>query len=307
MKLKVPVLVVLLVATVLVLSSCGLLTALFSEGEDVRKPTVLQGMQFERITNTRNAGEAFPRLIDNDNIIYTSVDSNGHTKIEKMNLKNLSITTVRDNASDAFPIPGEDKYIFELSRNDGVYLCEGSFSSHAYSFLLMTGFSTETTMQPSVSPDSSKVAFHFGSSGVMAQIGVMERGNPFYSVICEGTSPTWSKDGKYIYADRKLSNGNYEIIRIDTTTGIVSTILSNSEKNYAFPQISPDGLWLSVEYDRNSIAVCDLMGDKFTVVIEGLRSIWSSHWGTDGFIYFASGEPYRDDRDIYRIKPILPY
>lgn len=307
MKLKVPVLVFLLVAAVLVLSSCGLIAVLFSEEEDVGKPNVLQGMQFERITNARNANEVFPRLIDNDNLIYTSADRTGHTKVEKMNLKNLSITTVRDNAAGASPIPGEDKYVFTLRRNDGVYLCEGSFSSHAYSYLLMTGFSTETTMQPSVSPDSSKVAFHFGSSGVMAQIGVMERGNPFYSVICEGTSPTWSKDGKYIYADRELQNGNYEIIRIDTTTGIVSTILSNSEKNYAFPQISPDGLWISVEYNWDSIAICDLMGDKFTVVIEGLRSIWSSHWGTDGFIYFASGEPHTDDRDIYRIKPILPY
>jgi len=307
MKLKVPVLVFLLVAAVLVLSSCGLLSALFSEDEDVGKPTVLQGMQFERITNTRNAGEAFPRLIDNDNIIYTSVDRNGHMKIEKMNLRNLSITTVRDNASDAFPIPGEDKYIFALSRNDGIYLSEGSFSSHAYSYISMTSFSTGTTLQPSVSPDSKKVAFNFRSSGVASQIGLIERGNPFYSVICEGSSPIWSKDGKYIYADRELPNGNYEIIRIDTTTGIVSTILSNSKKNYSFPQISPDGLWLSVEYNWDSIAVCDLMGDKFTVVIEGLRSIWSSHWGTDGFIYFASGELYRDDRDIYRIKPILPY
>jgi len=304
MKLKIPILIFLLAAIVIVFSGCGLLFSLFSGKEE--GVTVLQGMQFERITDTRSAVEAYPRLIDSENIIYTSVDGTGQFKIEKMNLGNLSRSTVRDNASAAFPIPGEDKYIFTLLREDGIYLCEGSYSSHAYSFLLMTGFSTETSLQPSVSPDGSKVAFHFGSSGTASQIGLVERGKPFYSVLCEGSSPTWSKDGKYIYADHKLPNGNCEIIRIDTTTGIVSTILSSSQKNYAFPQISPDGMWLSVEYEWDSIAICDLVGNKFTVVIEGLRSLWSSHWGTDGFIYFASGEPYRDDTDIFRIKPIIP-
>ncbi|AKI97766.1 PD40 domain-containing protein [Kosmotoga pacifica] len=290
------ILIVMLTTVMLFTSGCGLFLAMVS-GES--GPIVLQGTQFEQITSTKKEYEVFPRLLDEESIIFTSVTESSR-KIVLMNLKNKSTSLLRENATAAWPIPEEGKYVFGLVKNDGIFLCEGSLTSPAYTYLTMTPFATRTNLQPSVSPDGERIAFHFLDPSMTAYLGVIERNRPFYSVLCEGTSPTWSKDGKYIYADHELPNGNYEIIRIDVQNGLVSTILSGNNKNYTFPVVSPDGKWLAFQYGEDSIAFSDLYGGKLTVIVEGLEDLWSIHWGSDGFIYFSS------KGDIYRIKPILP-
>lgn len=269
------------------------------------QPTILQGRNFEKLTQSEDR-ELYPRTVPGTNyLIFTSIpyvsDSllTEKTEIVLLDLETGVKTTIRKNGYAAFPIPNERKYVFSTLKDGKRFLCEGSLDSPAIKYISTTGFSTSTTLQPSVSPNGEEIAFCFARSDDPYQklIGIFSRKRPFYSVVSNGENPIWSKDGNNILVHQ--FSGNYEIIKIDTQTGMLTIVLSGNS-NYMFPSPSPDNKWLAFRYDNDTIAYSDINGGQVTVVAENIKGLWAPYWGDDGYIYFSS------EGDIYRIKPVLP-
>lgn len=124
--------------------------------------------------------------------------------------------------------------------------------------------------------------------------------NNYVSSYSKGMNPCPLSDGSSILCTRNNSNGKSEIWRINYITGMEECIVSDAERSFTSPHISPDGQWIlcvgeSILYNGNAIYrntdiyVCRNDGTNITQLTHHAADDLSPVWSADGkYIYFIS-------------------
>ena len=99
---------------------------------------------------------------------------------------------------------------------------------------------------------------------------------------------------------RVNEQGNGEIWRINLSTGVEECIVSDPNRSFSTPSLSPDGQWIlmvgsnilmngSHPYPNTDIFVCHLDGSQLMQLTYHAADDLSPVWGRDGrYIYFVS-------------------
>ena len=124
--------------------------------------------------------------------------------------------------------------------------------------------------------------------------------NNFLSSYTSGITPcVVEKENAYLCA-RINSSGNSEIWKVNYETGVEECIVSDINRSFTTPSISPDGKWIvfvgssaintgKSNYYNTDIFVCRLDGSEFAQLTYHAADDLSPAWSHDGkFIYFIS-------------------
>lgn len=124
--------------------------------------------------------------------------------------------------------------------------------------------------------------------------------NNFLSNITKGMNPYPIKGETAIYCVRSTGEGRNEIWKINYNTGAEECVVSDVERSFTTPSVSPDGRWLlfvgssainggNFVYRNTDIYVCRTDGSAFTQLTYHAADDLSPVWSRDGkYIYFIS-------------------
>lgn len=122
----------------------------------------------------------------------------------------------------------------------------------------------------------------------------------FLSSFSAGMNPYPVNGQQSYFCTRANNTGRNEIWKVDYGTGIEECIVSDPERGFSTPSISPDGKWLlfvgesvintgSFIYRNTDIFVCHLDGSQMSQITYHAADDLSPVWSRDGkFIYFVS-------------------
>ncbi len=122
----------------------------------------------------------------------------------------------------------------------------------------------------------------------------------YLSSFSQGMNPCPSKDGQSLYVTRTNATGRGEIWRIGIADGVEECIVSDTQRSFSSPSISPDGKWLlfvgstgidvgKTKYWNTDIFVCKTDGSDFAQLTFHASDDLSPVWSSDGKkIYFVS-------------------
>lgn len=124
--------------------------------------------------------------------------------------------------------------------------------------------------------------------------------NNFLSTFTSGMSPSLIEDESKYYCVRTGGNGKSEIWKVDYNNSIDECIVSDINRSFTTPSISPDGEWILMTgesiiqnangiYRNTDIYVCRTDGTELTQLTFHAADDLSPVWGKDGkYIYFIS-------------------
>lgn len=156
-----------------------------------------------------------------------------------------------------------------------------------------------------ISKDGNTIFFHRGEGNASYSLWSYDRKTNLFSNYSRGMSACLVPSNKSViycarFTDKKVS----EIWRINTDTGVEEVILSNPEKSFTTPQLSPDGKWLLVtsnsrsekeKIDNTDIYVVRTDGSQLTQLTYHPGNDLSAVWSPDGgSIYFLSQRGSKD-------------
>lgn len=123
----------------------------------------------------------------------------------------------------------------------------------------------------------------------------------FLSSYSSGMNPYPTKSKEVIYlCTRTNSNGNSEIWRINSQTGVEECIVSDSNRSFTTPILSPNGEWIvfvgssdivtpNFIYKNTDIYACRIDGSSMIQLTYHAADDLSPIWSRDGkYIYFVS-------------------
>lgn len=122
----------------------------------------------------------------------------------------------------------------------------------------------------------------------------------FLSNICKGMNPCQVPKENAFFCVRPTGDGRNEIWKMNLNTGIEECIVSDANRSFTTPMLSPDGKWLLFVgssalingkslYYNTDIFVCKVDGTEFTQLTYHAADDVSPVWSRDGkFIYFIS-------------------
>ncbi|MBO5314612.1 MAG: PD40 domain-containing protein [Prevotella sp.] len=125
-------------------------------------------------------------------------------------------------------------------------------------------------------------------------------GNNFLSNYTKGQNPYPLKSDNSILCARLNANGRSEIWRVNYETGTEECILSDPNRSFTTPTLSPDGKWIllvgsnvlingKAKYANTDIFVCHTDGTNLTQITYHAADDLSPTWSRDGkYIYFIS-------------------
>lgn len=126
------------------------------------------------------------------------------------------------------------------------------------------------------------------------------KANNFLSTYSVGLHPSPIQGSSAYFCTRISSAGNCEIWRIDYKTGMEECLVSDPNRSFASPAISPDGKWLLMvggscieeskfKYWNTDIYACRTDGTGLTQLTYHAADDLSPVWSADGrCIYFVS-------------------
>lgn len=152
---------------------------------------------------------------------------------------------------------------------------------------------------PVYSNDSKRIFFsrqETGSTGIWSY----DIGDNFLSNYTSGMNPCTTPDNDVLICVRTNGYGKGEVWKINLKTGIEECLLTDIEKSFSTPSLSPDGEWLLVVgstpihagnavYWNTDIYACRLDGTRLSQLTYHAADDLSPEWSADGkFIYFIS-------------------
>lgn len=180
---------------------------------------------------------------------------------------------------------GKTNQIFQTDAKEG-YVCRQITSS-------------AKDYSPSYSYDMSQIFFaRQEARGV--SIWSYNIKNNFLSNFSSGMNPCPLSDGKSVLCTRTNANGKSEIWRINISTGTEECVVSDSERSFTSPQVSPNGQWILLVgssgintgtrvYYNTDIFACHPDGTQLTQLTYHAADDISPVWSSDGrSIYFIS-------------------
>ena len=124
--------------------------------------------------------------------------------------------------------------------------------------------------------------------------------NNFLSTYTSGTTPCIVKNETAYLCTRVNANGISEIWKVNYVTGVEECIVSDINRSFTTPTVSPDGKWVAFvgsstinagksNYYNTDIFVCRLDGSEFAQLTYHAADDLSPAWSNDGkYIYFIS-------------------
>lgn len=137
----------------------------------------------------------------------------------------------------------------------------------------------------------------------------------FLSSYTSGQNPTPVPGEKAIVISRASAMGRSEIWKVNYETGVEECIVSDPERSFTTPMVSPDGQWVvfvgssfldgpGFVYPNTDIYVCRLDGTDMRQLTHHAADDISPVWSIDGgYIYFVSQRGEADaTANIWRMK-----
>ncbi len=124
--------------------------------------------------------------------------------------------------------------------------------------------------------------------------------NNFLSSLTSGMNPCPLKNESALIVARINADGRSEIWKVNYETGVEECIVSDPERSFTTPMVSPDGQWIlfvgdskivsgNFEYSNTDIYACKLDGTEITQLTYHAADDISPVWSNDGrYIYFVS-------------------
>ncbi len=124
--------------------------------------------------------------------------------------------------------------------------------------------------------------------------------NNFLSSLTSGMNPCPLKNESALIVARINADGRSEIWKVNYETGVEECIVSDPERSFTTPMVSPDGQWIvfvgsskissgTVEYWNTDIYVSKLDGTGFAQLTYHAADDISPVWSNDGrYIFFIS-------------------
>lgn len=191
---------------------------------------------------------------------------------------------------------------------DGMYLCFSEqrgntnqiFQTNATSgYVCRQITSGAQDYTPVYSSDMKQIFFaRQEKSGISIWSYTMQ--SNFLSSFSAGMNPCPIKGQSAYLCARQNSSGKSEIWKIDYSTGVEECIVSDPERSFTTPSISPDGQWIlfvgesllnagTFTYRNTDIFVCRMDGTQMSQLTYHAADDLSPVWSRDGkHIYFIS-------------------
>jgi len=185
---------------------------------------------------------------------------------------------------------GKTTQIFQTSADKG-YVCRQITSGN-------------NDYSPVYSPDMSQIVF---ARQEAKSIGIWSYNikNNFLSSYMSGMNP-YTKEGNNIICARTNNEGRSEIWRVNYEKGTEECIVSDLERSFASPRISPNGKWILLvgsskivtdkfTYSNTDIYAVRIDGTELTQLTYHAADDLSPAWSKDGkYIYFVSQRGSKD-------------
>jgi len=180
---------------------------------------------------------------------------------------------------------GETNIIFQTNATSGFVCKQITSGSQDYS--------------PIYSSDMKQIFFARQESNGIS-IWSYDTEKNFLSSYVSGFNPCPLPDESAILCTRSNSMGLNEIWKINFQTGSEECIISDTQRSFTSPTISPDGKWIlcvgssringpGFTYQDTDLFVCRLDGSDFTQLTYHAADDLSPVWSRDGrYIYFIS-------------------
>lgn len=133
-----------------------------------------------------------------------------------------------------------------------------------------------------------------------ASVWSYDIGSNFLSSYTKGMNPCPSKSQNSILCTRMTTDGRGEIWRVNYQTGVEECIVSDPNRSFTTPSLSPDGRWLlfvgsnalmngNMSYYNTDIFACHIDGTQLVQLTYHAADDLSPVWSRDGrYIYFIS-------------------
>ena len=235
---------------------------------------------------------------DNRYIAYLSLRNNTtNIFIKELGKQGGSVQRTNRNGVVDFSYSPDGKYIcFSEQRGDKCQIFQTD-AKEGYICRQITSANNDYT--PVYSADMKTIFFSRQETASYSIWGY-NIDNNFLSSYTSGITPcVVEKENAYLCA-RINSSGNSEIWKVNYETGVEECIVSDINRSFTTPSISPDGKWIvfvgssaintgKSNYYNTDIFVCRLDGSEFAQLTYHAADDLSPAWSHDGkFIYFIS-------------------
>lgn len=179
---------------------------------------------------------------------------------------------------------GKSNQIFVTDAKEG-YVCR-QITSGAYDY------------SPVYSPDK-KTIFFVRMENQGSSVWGFDTNKNYLSSYISGMNPTVDSKANILYVARE-SNGKGEIWKVNLKTGVEECVVSDNERSFFCPQLSPDGTTLVLvggskldsnkgPYWNTDIFTCRVDGTGLMQLTHHAADDLSPVWSHDGrYIYFVS-------------------
>lgn len=312
----------LILAIIFTTSSCGII----KETEEYIKLSSPQvtanAKELVRITNDV-VGEYQPNLSPNGEKLLYAIrdDSKVGSKRFSIRLKNDLKTPgftplIGDGTDGASWMNNSEDFIFTYWASKPV-IVTSNINKLGIKYIGQNAYG-DYDNSPKLSPKGDKILLTTKLQETNSICLVNKDGSDF-TVLSEGENPVWHPDGeKILYTKR---SGDYSQLFELSLESFQSTQITVGEYNSFGGVYSPDGEYIafisSKDNEFNHLFVMNNSTRGVSQLTGGNSSEIQPHWGTDGFIYFASnaGAKTPEDvtinpkdltyADIWRVKPLI--
>ena len=194
---------------------------------------------------------------------------------------------------------GKTNVVFQTSATGGFVCRQITTGSRDYS--------------PIYSIDGKRIFFarqETGSTGIWSY----DVNDNYLSSYTSGMNPCTTQEADVMLCVRANANGKGEIWKVNLATGVEECILSDIERSFSTPSVSPDGEWVlavgstpihagDMVYWNTDIYVCRMDGTRLSQLTYHAADDLSPEWSRDGkYIYFISQRGSQDgSANIWRM------